>query len=1314
MDSLIETLFIEALEIDDLSERNRWLDRQIAARADGQDAGTVRQRVQQMLAADAEAGSFLGQQLFGPDPSNGESATGDPATGGAATGGAGDREFLAGDRFEILGSHRHGGLGEVLVALDHQLGREVALKRIKPDWRLHEEARERFVREAEVTGRLEHPGVVPVYAMGKWSDGSHYYVMRFVEGRTLGEVIDQERSGADQLSLRRLLGHFVDVCNTISYAHGRGILHRDIKPANVMIGPYGETLVVDWGLAKRLDDSPINSPAFDAELSLKVESSNGQRRSSDGDSSATRAGGRVGSPQYMSPEQAAGKIDSIDVRTDVYLLGATLFQILTGEPPHQGDSVAALLENIQNNDVVTNPRSLDGSVPPPLGSICVRAMARQPSDRYASSSALAADVEAWLGDQRVAAHVDRPSERIARWLRRHRTFATSALVALVLLAFGSLLGTTFYNARQNEKRRLEEERSLRRAEVFVQKEKAAADLRQRMAEMETLAQRADSFSLREMRDDRFDSALGIVNDAVSALAGQNVAPDLLSQLSARQQQLRMIVDFYTQAELCEQKNILSRDIHAMVAAVAALRSLGVYDKPDWWAHLPIENLSPIQIDRLRWEVYQQWMLLDAMLLKNVGMKLSGTDTLGSTSSLFQSLRRFRSTDLGKPEAASTIAVADRLDAFRPAEAVRWYRKGGEFRLGWGDRLQGEDLGEPRNEVDAQCLGVLCLIAHLDPKFEIFFRDYREGSPLENALDLFGQSSSLRPNHYWTQICLAQSHYLAAIKPDVSPEISRRHFEAASRACERCIAIRPDQPFAYADRSMISRALAKSILADETKSPTRRVEIARSLHELSLNDSQNADRLGDGQPWIGWPAGLALLEAGRPDVAMQRWWRAAIESFSIVQTDKAALVRDDDLRGRGEVADWLAERLWASDPSFSGDVDRLALLAAIRISQNRWQDAASLIDSMDGDQSLSPRIALVKIAMMIHRKQFSDAAKRIQHYVTDDPPTRSMLTFFAARCDEELRNYQAAQDAYRRGLDDSSILEHRAAFWLGMARCNALMGQTQIANDALQKAIDLEPAIDIKRELIPVGLVYRALQNNESQNHESITQDDPPMPMPLDDYRARLYDFIAASVKLSNQPIVDLTIPWQTDPPPPDVAGASLLDNGFEMRGPRYWGTWRHEVQHSSAADERAVPTSDARWSDRHWHAGRSSLRIVGHDHTKIGTGAKRGELTQTFPIASSVLYRVSVWCRGSNAVDGAVEIRMNDQAVIKTPPGTSDWQQIEGLFEIAGTSTNSQRFIPVTMSIQCRGSGTVWLDDVDVSAVPALKNDNPGDAKEKR
>jgi serine/threonine-protein kinase len=343
--------------------------------------------------------------------------------------------------FQLLREHARGGLGEIVVANDQQLGREVALKFIQNSRADSRASRGRFLREAETTGVLEHPGIVPVYGLGEDERGRPFYVMRFIRGETLADTIQRLHKTANdfptdlqvRVELRQLLSRFVAVCNTIAYAHSRGFVHRDIKPANILLGPYGETLVADWGLAKPAWGSPINKTARDdsqmaepahKDCSAELRTGEATDVQVGSEYEVTVAGHVVGTPAYMSPEQAAGLPDSATPASDVYSLGATLHAILHGFAIHAITLPAS--GRILRKHRATNPAALTA--------IANRAMATLPQDRYPSALDLAHDVEQWMADEPVSVFRESAMERIGRWTRRHRTIAVSGGLTVVLLA----------------------------------------------------------------------------------------------------------------------------------------------------------------------------------------------------------------------------------------------------------------------------------------------------------------------------------------------------------------------------------------------------------------------------------------------------------------------------------------------------------------------------------------------------------------------------------------------------------------------------------------------------------------------------------------------------------------------------------------------------------------------------------------------------------------------------------------------------------------------------------------------------------------
>jgi tetratricopeptide (TPR) repeat protein len=477
------------------------------------------------------------------------------------------RPTSAGQRFRILRPHARGGLGEVFVAHDEELHREVALKEIQQRHADDSDSRARFLLEAEITGGLEHPGIVPVYGLGAYADGRPYYAMRFIRGDSLKDAIERFHQadvpgrdpGERALALRGLLRRFIDVCNAVAYAHARGVLHRDLKPGNVMLGPYGETLVVDWGLAKAVGRP--EGVASTAEGTLRPTTAS--------DSAPTQVGSALGTPAYMSPEQAAGRLDLLGPASDVYSLGATLYQLLTGRPPFAREDVGALLHQVQRGEFAP-PRQVQSSIPPALEAICLKAMALRPEERYASPQALADDLEHWLADEPVRAYREPLGARLGRWRRRHRPLvagvSAAALVALLLGGAGAfwlveqaaelrrgveaaLAGAT---ERQQQARWAEAEAVLEQAQARLG-EGGPQDLQQRLAQARAdlgLVRRLDAARLTAatMVEGKWDYAgaeqdyaaafgqaqLGRPGDAVAAVAARlrrsAIQPQLVAAL----------------------------------------------------------------------------------------------------------------------------------------------------------------------------------------------------------------------------------------------------------------------------------------------------------------------------------------------------------------------------------------------------------------------------------------------------------------------------------------------------------------------------------------------------------------------------------------------------------------------------------------------------------------------------------------------------------------------------------------------------------------------------------------------------------------
>jgi serine/threonine protein kinase len=321
-----------------------------------------------------------------------------------------------GTRYELGRELARGGMGVVYAARDRELDREVAIKVVAAEM-ADPETIARLRREARIIAHLEHPGIVPVHDVGTLPDGRVFYAMKLVSGKRLDVLVREGSPLGERLRL------FLRICEAVAFAHAHGVIHRDLKPENVMVGPFGEVLVVDWGVAKHREETPTS------------------------DGSATPAAGRhsehdtahgtvLGTPAYMAPEQARGEIDRVDARADVYALGAILYFLLTGRAPGRTkagpDDPTRTWAGATRPSAIEPPRRLAPGIPRALEAICLRALAPDPEGRYPKVDDLAVDVGRFLEGERVAAYPESPWQGARRFAARHRTAIALVLAYLVM------------------------------------------------------------------------------------------------------------------------------------------------------------------------------------------------------------------------------------------------------------------------------------------------------------------------------------------------------------------------------------------------------------------------------------------------------------------------------------------------------------------------------------------------------------------------------------------------------------------------------------------------------------------------------------------------------------------------------------------------------------------------------------------------------------------------------------------------------------------------------------------------------------------
>jgi serine/threonine protein kinase/Flp pilus assembly protein TadD len=1140
-----------------------------------------------------------------------------------------------GDRFDALEVHAQGGLGVIYRARDREFDRTVALKQIKAQWADDVDSRNRFLLEARVTGRLEHPGVVPIYALGADASGRPYYAMRLIRGESLLEVIDRfHRSRVDNLTpaerlgeLRKLLQRLLDVCHAVDYAHSKGVIHRDIKPSNIMLGKYGETLVVDWGLAKVIGSSE------DVALTTRMVA-----RPQDGDPASTVLGAAIGTPAYMSPEQAAGKHDQLTPTTDVYSLGATLYQLLTGCLPHDDDGDQGVMIAKAENERIVPPRQYIPWAPRPLESICLKALAANPADRYLSAHALAADIEQWLADEPVSAHAESWNERAFRWIRNHRTLTVSLAILHLAATVGVVAGMLGWSHIQSERRAMQEERD-------QQSEEQQRRQQQQTTALAASAQATELSALAELAAGRFDSALQLLSGAVRSLKNEDQLSATRDALAARRDRVRKLVVYHRAGVRAEELAYFQRDAPSRRKLYEALDAVDVFSRPDWWNALPDEDLSPQQHDALLQDVYRKLILLAAVHSKDT----------------YKNLLSKR----GSEEAEAVLAVNEMVQRFRPAESTRWHASCARMRLGRGVALSAADLAPPENPSDAFMLAGIWVIASQNPQVaSLLARDGRD--PLEACQKKLELVEALAPGDYWSCLLGAYVEMLRADETPSAPLAERRiRFERARELLSRSIAVRPDYWLAYAERSASWRAEIEARRDTPDGETPPAWQPTDELVRLMLLDSRKALELAGPRSEAVWYEALALDAAGRTEEAIEALGVAVEQSHRFDVETKLRLVDAERQRGLPLVLK-IADRLLEASPQ---DARCRLLRAAANLQLDRLDEASNDVEAVLQSDSPPPTAWSIRGEIRRRRGDFVEAARDFRKSL-DLRPDHAVSLLGLAACEEAQGDHAAALSEYERALKCEGTTYLRAAAGLGRARSLLRLGRPEQALKAAIAARQAEPSCELDSVL---ALAAEGLA-------------------PADFEAARRLR------EMMREPsVLDTTAGEPAGALGESAATLPLADGGFELGLVDHWLPFFEEAARR-ATDAGAAALAET--TERRFHGGKRSLHVAATSPTNSRVAVVAAQTVPADPRRRYRL-SLWVQAEGlqADAVAATVDDRF-ETPIVPLPDGTYEWRRLTGEFDLSESpATLREGLKSATVQIVVRGAGEAWIDDVEIEEI---------------
>lgn len=689
------------------------------------------------------------------------------------------------DRYAAVAEHARGGMGVIWRVLDRKLGREVALKKLPAELAANASTRMRFVYEARVTAQLEHPGIVPIYDLTEIDAGEPSYTMKLLRGETLTVAIKRYHQlglrDANRLSQRaRLIEAFLSVCRTIAFAHKNNVLHRDIKPDNILLGEFGETAVLDWGLAKlsgpARDTGGLQAPADEpSSISGAVAGSDSGQ--------GTRLGTLLGTPAYMSPEQARGEL--ADQASDCYGLGAVLYQILTGRPPLEADTLEKLLWAVVHDKPI-KPSAIVQDAPRPLEAICLKLLEKTPEARYDNPAEVVEDLQRYLADEAVSCAQESWRDWLFRWMRKHTTQVVVGVSLILLAATATTAWVLISKANQTSQ---------------------FADV-QRIQQARSAAQQGEAVAQEQLRNDDFSGAVNALENAIAQIQDVEELSLLQSELTDKRSRIQKLASYNAHYDKLYHYAFTKEIDLAYRTAKQCLVELGVdSSEVPWPDALPIEDLSPAQQTRLKEQVH-------GILLHLASIQASSGFAEFTRINAQASIFTVKSNPTVKSKIDQAGVYLDLADVYRATTAARYLRlivqmgSGDISLVEWMTRWVALAPEESMSAVDCYYTSVIYGLSQ-------GVLQHMQG--VSDMAQLLGSESKMPDAKVETDRLLQKA---IRLEPNFYPALYRRgmlltqdgNFLAALESFNTCLRIAPDSAEGYTGRAMA--VLVQSILTTD--------------------------------------------------------------------------------------------------------------------------------------------------------------------------------------------------------------------------------------------------------------------------------------------------------------------------------------------------------------------------------------------------------------------------------------------------------------------------------------------------------------------